>query len=242
MRRLTACAAAVGCLLAVGSAHAGLIIIDDFYDPLGSPRPVITDTSASLAANSGVAGLNEVLTNSPSRPLVAATRQVYVQKTTDTSGAQDGEIEARYGEGPLGNLKMSVTGESNGFATVTWSINSFTLPPGPASFLFKVIFSDTGEPVLPTAIDFAFDGAGTNDFNFSSAIGGGSNFSVPFALGATEAGYLAGGGTLVMRVEGTPGWELTLDQVNLETPEPTSIALVGLALLGAGVASRRRKS
>jgi hypothetical protein len=53
---------------------------------------------------------------------------------------------------------------------------------------------------------------------------------------------LNAGGTLTMTVDGDNGWDLSLDSFGLTLPEPTSLGLVGLALLGAGVASRRRQA
>jgi hypothetical protein len=43
-------------------------------------------------------------------------------------------------------------------------------------------------------------------------------------------------------LNGSNEWDLSLDSFGVTIPEPTSIALVGLALLGAGVASRRRQA
>jgi hypothetical protein len=61
-------------------------------------------------------------------------------------------------------------------------------------------------------------------------------------VNAVQQAALNAGGTLTMIVDGGNGWDLSLDSFGFSIPEPTSLALVGLALLGAGVASRRRQA
>ena len=45
-----------------------------------------------------------------------------------------------------------------------------------------------------------------------------------------------------MTFVGDLGWDISIDEIGFIIPEPTSLALAGLALLGAGLASRRRKA
>jgi hypothetical protein len=45
-----------------------------------------------------------------------------------------------------------------------------------------------------------------------------------------------------MTLSGGDAWNLVLDSFSITVPEPTSLALVGLALLGAGFAASRRKA
>ena len=45
-----------------------------------------------------------------------------------------------------------------------------------------------------------------------------------------------------LKFTGADGWDFAIDSVLFATPEPTSIALVGLALIGVGVVARRRKT
>jgi hypothetical protein len=51
---------------------------------------------------------------------------------------------------------------------------------------------------------------------------------------------LLAGGTLTATFSGLPAYDITIDNFGLALPEPTSLALVGLALVGAGIATRRR--
>jgi hypothetical protein len=73
-----------------------------------------------------------------------------------------------------------------------------------------------------------------------------------FALSATQQNTIsAGAGTRELRAvfDGPAGWDLTIDSFGLRerttvnpVPEPSTLALVGLAVAGIGVASRRRKA
>ena len=63
-----------------------------------------------------------------------------------------------------------------------------------------------------------------------------------FALSAAQTALLSAGGMLDMTITGSNSYDISFDTLSLVIPEPTSLALVGLALLGAGVVSRRRKA
>jgi uncharacterized protein YaaW (UPF0174 family) len=69
-----------------------------------------------------------------------------------------------------------------------------------------------------------------------------SNLPLSFAVSAATQNLMALGGNLELVLNGSNEWDLSLDSFGVTIPEPTSIALVGLALLGAGVASRRRQA
>ena len=67
------------------------------------------------------------------------------------------------------------------------------------------------------------------------------NTVLVFSIPVVQQNAMNAGGTLELRLDGSNGWDFLLDSIGIQVPEPTSIALVGLALLGAGVLSRRRK-
>ena len=68
------------------------------------------------------------------------------------------------------------------------------------------------------------------------------NVGLAVGLSAAEQLNLSNGGILTLRFVGEAGWDMAIDSFGFQIPEPTSLALVGLALLGAGVATRRRKA
>ncbi len=63
-----------------------------------------------------------------------------------------------------------------------------------------------------------------------------------WALNASQASsLLTAGKVLKLTIDGGNNWDFSGDNLTLTVPEPATLALVGLALLGAGVVSRRRK-
>lgn len=122
--------------------------------------------------------------------------------------------------------------------TLTWNIAAGLIPLGSSkpSFLFEVVASDT----KPTDVDFFLDGASFGSFVIP---GNSSGSSVSFGLAAGALAAFNGGGALELRVNGAPGWNLTLDSISLEFADPkapTPVSLPGsLALLGLGLVAMR---
>ena len=239
MRKLLPLVAGVGLAFSVLSANAIVILVDDFNVPdFGGGGAA---SSASAIDNTANAVSVLVDSRSLSNPNLAATRSFSVDCTSIGDPGTDC-VTGSVG-GVTGRLRVSAGNSNNGTGTVVWTLPSFTLPP-PASLFFDVVFSAQGVPIAPNTVTFNFDGVGTNDFTLTNntALINVSNTGLGFALTNTQAGFLAGGGTLSMVLTGNAGWNLTLDQFSINVPEPTSIALVGLALVGLGVASSRRKA
>jgi hypothetical protein len=75
---------------------------------------------------------------------------------------------------------------------------------------------------------------------------------VVFGLSAAQQNAINAGGTLRLELTGQSGWDLTLDAFGFDfqstrtpgTPvsTPGTLALLGAALMGAGLASRRRRA
>lgn len=239
MRKYLAIAAAAASVFSVGATQAAVILIDNFNLPvLPGTGPA---TSASAVDNTANGASVLVNSQSPGAGNLASNRSYSVNCTSIVDSGNDC-ITGSVG-GTTGYLRASTGNSNNGTASVVWTLPSFAVST-PASLFFQIVFSAQGTPLLPNTVSFNFDGAGTNDFTLvnTTSLTNVAGVGLAFALTTQQAGFLSGGGLLSMTLSGNPGWNVTLDSFSLETPEPTSLALVGLALLGAGVASRRRKA
>jgi hypothetical protein len=243
MNKFLPVAAAVAGLFAASVAQADVLLIDDFNTPVSLVKvaDVITGDGITWQTAPGSTPL--------SLPNIATSRRIGVESISVTSDPADAQGITGSVGGSTGRLNFSVVTGDNGNGYVEWTIPAFSVTT-PASYFFSVIASALGSisaTSVPNVMTFTFDGAGSNDFTTAGANVGafGSNPAgspVYFNLTDTEATYLSGGGTLTLKVTGGEGWNLRLDSFAINIPEPTSLALVGLALIGAGVASRRRKA
>jgi PEP-CTERM motif len=215
-----------------------VILVDDFNSPAVAVS--ISDTTVGGAVTS---------TSTTSAASLAASREMSVDLTVKNTSTAS--IQGTVG-GSDGFLNFSVSTADNGIAKVRWTLPVFALASTNNSYFFSVIASalgSVGTASTPNKVNFAFTGSGANagnNFSLSADVGayGFANpgAAVNFGLSAAQSAAISGGGGLVLTIEGGQGWNLTLDQFAISVPEPTSLALVGLALLGAGVASRRRKA
>lgn len=192
------------------NAHAGQIIIDSFDDGDQSISLSGTDTNAFRTLSTRLLA---------SANPVSSTVEVSFGSLTVTNGS----------------------GEASE-VTVSWDLAPNLVPAGAKdlSFLFTIVESDANA----TDLAFSFNGSSLASF----AIPGNTvDEDVQFGI---SGGVLDAGGVLELVINGNPGWDLQLDAFGLAftdpdvppnpIPEPATLALVGLGLLGAGALRRRR--
>lgn len=223
---------AVAAALATGAAaaQAVVLILDDFDQPV--PGQLAVDNSGlgvSVShANPSALASNRTLTHT----LISIIGQ------NPPLGGFPGSIAGAGGlpNSPAGKLNISNASQYDATVKVEWTLNSI-IAGAPAAFSFDVETNDLGTGVGANTVEGFFNGVSMGSFNLPPA---GNSFQ--FNLTAAQILALATAGqTFGMVFNGAPAWDVTIDNIVLNTPEPASLALAGLALIGAGVASRRRK-
>lgn len=239
MSKLTQICAAAALALVASSASAATILVDNFNAPVVAATDSDsnkTDGLFDLLFTESVAGGTFLTTGG-----VAATRKIYANQTGG------GVSEVTIGGGPVDGALVfdtalgSLSAPNNTKGRVVWTINPFSLGAGPYELLFNIVASAVGTSSASSSITFSF--VGTSNWSQSFTFPASNDpVSVPFALLGTQAAAFADGGVLTLDITGGRGWNMAIDSFSIEVPEPSSLALVGLALVGAGVAARRRKT
>jgi hypothetical protein len=248
MPRLLPVSAALLGLLSVGTVRAYEVVIDDFNAPI--PAIVVRDSTTGDGAVTNLITQQLKVDGNLSSTSLATSRIVtaeFLQNNSATGNPTQSNIQATVG-GTSGRLTINDTAGDVGVVTVKWSIPVFTLA-NPATAFLSVLTSQVGGAA--NTVDFQFTGTGSNAGN-SFTLPQVSTGYIPFtsppgvaessALSVADALTFSSGGDLLLTFSGGQGWNLIIDKLSIEVPEPASLALVGLALVGAGVAMRRRKA
>ena len=225
MRRFPVISAAVAALLAVSAAQAVPILIDDF----NSPDMVVIDQIGGGAT----------VVNSPG--LIPNSRFVSHELLSgiNTLTGDGSKVTIGSATFPAGSLEVANSSGRDSEVKVGWTIPAGLVPAvgsgGVASMAVTVVESDGN----PTSLELFVNNVSQGTFFIAGNTSNDTNY---FLLSAAAQNALAGGGQLMLVINGDTGWDLTLDSFGIEVPEPGSMALVGLALLAGGAASRRRKA
>ena len=236
MRILAPLLAAVGAAFAVSSAQADVLVIDDFSKPV--PGAIVWDRDGVVGNGSGATPDQSVLTSATglfsSRTL---THQLLTSGLISVDGNAGGN-KSSAGVGALPNYEPERLNIDNGSGVdsqvvVTWTLNSINAFSLPATLSLDVFALDAGGATVTAFLDGVSLGA-------VNATGVGTPLN--WALNASQASsLLTAGKVLKLTLDGGNNWDFSGDNLRLTVPEPATLALVGLALLGAGVVSRRRK-
>lgn len=215
--------AALATLLTFSTADAVVITVDDFATPQG---PISDLTANGIAVTNLIALAGLPVTN----------RELSIDALGTTSAPITNRAEVIVG---ILDVENGVGDDSQVMVTWNLSPNIFPFAVINAGFRFNVDQSDGN----PTDVSL-FIGA-TNLGNF--AIPGNTiNQILDFALNPALVAAVNAGGALKLTVNGDPGWDLALRQLDLTfneqtvIPEPGTISLLGLGLLGLGWSYRRR--
>jgi hypothetical protein len=229
MRRIAALAIATAAALAVGNAQALVFVVDTF----DSPDMVLFDTT--------VGGGGVSVTGGPVNPPVNTLSRTLTHELLagSNAGGLASNVTIGTASEPTGSLNINNGTNRDSQVTVSWLLGAgfITDSSGPAaSVRFDLLKSD-----LNSASFELF----WNNVSFGSQTFPAVNALTPilFALTAAQQDAIANNaGTLKLVIDGVPDYDLSIDAIGFQIPEPATLALAGLALIGAGVASRRRKA
>lgn len=256
--RFTKTLAAAAAALALGSAQAVVISIDDFNTVTNPPPPfgpgqgvIIWDQNDLGFGGTSANGLGTTPGN------IATHRDMFHLLTAGSTGFNGNSSSLGIGPAPnfVANALNALNGsQANAVSVITWTLDTAALGAAIAgnpvvNLFFSVVESNLGivaNAAVNNRLDFELETvAGSGVFNSFETIFIGqvtTPTNLTFALSAAQSTALQSGNRLRMTISGAPAYDLTLDSFGFSIPEPSTFALAGLALLGAGIAARRRKA
>lgn len=232
MRKLFSLAAAVASAFTMLSAQAAVLIIDDF----NTPDQTVFDTTIGGGGITNCVGV-------PSGQAPGGRCITHTLLLGNNGGGFQSNVIVGSNTNPVGAMGMSNGTGVNSQVDLKWtlspSITSAISLTDPLSFFFSVVGSDT----VTKTIAYSLDGVSyTTLTTFATSVVSPAIIPLTVSLTTSQVADIKSTADLFLRFTGGEGWDMAIDSIGFATPEPTSLALVGLALFGAGVVSRRRKA
>jgi len=246
LKKFTSRVLATFALAAPLMAHAGLVVLVDSFD---APAQFVYDTST--ASGAGVTQTSTgVAVNAPTNSI--ATRTVTHELLLGSNAgppSPGAQSNARVGVGfPPGTLAITNTSGRDSKVVVSWALPAAFIPDastlGPARLAFDLLLTDQSVSADLYFDDNLFGTLALAQYNGIAAYPVLAPVSKYFALTAAQQNQIAASTDKVLRLElnGPTGWDLRIDNLRFEVPEPGSLPLAALALAGAAAALRRRKA
>ena len=246
MGRVGVCAAIAVAGLASANANAGFILVDGF----DGPDMQVFDLSADGAAN-GVTSATVGPVDTPANEVFRTVTHTLLQgSNASPPGLPGSKSSVKIGglSYPAGSLSVNNAPGRNSIVEVDWSIPANFLPLLPAGFsgtssiTMNLLFDDLNATASFYLGNAPLGSVALPDYD-GFASGSPVVMPVGLALSAAQWNSIAGGGasTLRMVLTGAADWDMTLGSVGFDAvPEPGSLVLSGLALIGMAALRRRR--
>ena len=221
-------------------SHAGLVVLVDSFD--SSAMSVYDETTmggGSTVVSFGLPG------NAPANTVLSRTVTHQLVQGTNTGGMRS-NVAVAVGF-PPGTLVIQNGSGRDAVVSIEWTLPAAFIPNAltqtSASVAFDLLLTDQSV-VAELFYDNLLFGART-----LTAYNGITGYAVPvpratyFELTAAQQNAISSSDNQVLKLvlNGPTGWDLRLDNLRFELPEPGSLPLVCLALAGVVLALRRRR-